>query len=79
MPTKVELVPGLLCADELDVGLVVVIEGNLLGPEIQVVLLLGYLVLKLYYHLKLLFTYLMLPEVMVREALEDDFENSSFN
>ena len=71
VPIKVELVPGLLSADELvglDVGLIQVVEGNLLGPEIEVVLLLGLFGLEV----------VLLLEVIVAEALDGNFKDSSF-
>ena len=67
VPIKVELIPGLLSADEL-VGLIPVVESNLLGPEIDVVLLLGLFRLEV----------VMLLEVIVAEALDSDFKDSSF-
>ena len=52
----------------LDVGLIPVVEGNLLGPEIEVVLLLGRFGLEV----------VLLLEVIVAEALDGDFKDSSF-
>ena len=58
----------LLSCGTIDVGLIPVVEGNIIGPEIGIVLLLGLFGLEV----------VLLLEVMVAEALDDDFKDSSF-